>query len=212
MTTTKQPKIFRREYCKRSIPVFEECLSHLAGKANIRALEIGSFEGRSAHWLLEHILTQPDARLDCIDLWDGNPDKRLSGDNKTIACVPDCREMFTKNIEEDPDYGHKVKAYEGLSSEIMPWMIDESFEYDIVFIDGSHRADEKLCDMVMSWHLLKKGGILIADDYDRKNGESREELIPATEPYFAINSFLKCHKGQYTELHRDYVIAIKKEI
>lgn len=40
----------------------------LCGVANGRMLEIGSYEGRSAIWFLENILTAPTAALTCDDL------------------------------------------------------------------------------------------------------------------------------------------------
>jgi len=42
-------------------------------------------------------------------------------------------------------------------------MIDERF--DCIYIDADHRAAGVLEDAVLSWRLLKGGGIMILDDY-----------------------------------------------
>src|SRR5262245_48354584 len=60
-------KIFDFDWFSRNIPSFEKHLAHLRG-IPCRALEIGTHEGRSATWMLENILTHPEARIDCIDI------------------------------------------------------------------------------------------------------------------------------------------------
>ena len=42
-------------------------LAYLAGRPNIRGLEIGCFEGQSACWWLDNILTDTTSRLTCVD-------------------------------------------------------------------------------------------------------------------------------------------------
>ena len=51
------------------IPNWERWLRPLAGQPT-QVLEIGSYEGRSAVWLLQEILTHPESRLTCVDIWD----------------------------------------------------------------------------------------------------------------------------------------------
>ena len=38
-------------------------------------------------------------------------------------------------------------------------------QFDIIFIDASHEARDVMSDAVLSFPLLKEGGILIFDDY-----------------------------------------------
>src|SRR5690349_6873094 len=49
------------------IPQWEIDLARLAGQPDLRFLEIGSFEGHSACWLLEHVLTHDTSTLTCVD-------------------------------------------------------------------------------------------------------------------------------------------------
>jgi predicted O-methyltransferase YrrM len=77
--------------------------------------------------------------------------------------------------------------------------------YDIVYIDGSHAAPDVLADAVLSWSLLKKGGIMIFDDYMLD-----WELPPQDRPKIAIEAFLRIHKNELQKLHQGYQIIVKK--
>ncbi len=58
---------FTADWFSSHIPHWERLLRPLAGQP-IQALEIGSYEGRSAVWLLQEILTHPESRLTCVDI------------------------------------------------------------------------------------------------------------------------------------------------
>lgn len=64
---------FTSDFFKGNIPNWERWLAPFKGQP-VTALEIGSYEGRSACWLLENILTHPDARLLCVDTFTGGQD------------------------------------------------------------------------------------------------------------------------------------------
>lgn len=49
-------------------PLWYEHLGPLDGRP-VRCLEIGSHEGRSALWIVQHLLSHPDSTLTCIDPW-----------------------------------------------------------------------------------------------------------------------------------------------
>ena len=58
---------FTADYVSWLIPIWEQYLYEFKGKENISLLEIGSFEGRSAIWFLENILTHPTSSITCVD-------------------------------------------------------------------------------------------------------------------------------------------------
>ncbi len=61
---------YTQDYISDYISLWEEHLAPFKGKTGVAALEVGSYEGRSAVWLLENILTAPDALITCVDpLW-----------------------------------------------------------------------------------------------------------------------------------------------
>jgi predicted O-methyltransferase YrrM len=59
---------FSYDWFSTRIPQWErQVAGRFAGKPGLRFLEIGSFEGRSACWLLQNVLTDPSVRLTCVD-------------------------------------------------------------------------------------------------------------------------------------------------
>lgn len=176
---------FTQDWFTNNILVWEKALHSFKGKPNIHYLEIGLFEGGSAVWMLENILTHPTARLTGLDIFSGN-----------------VKERFMSNIErcgaED-----KVKTIIGSSQvELRKLPIDS---VDILYIDGSHFAKDVLEDVVLSWRLLKEGGILIFDDYLWCLG------IPSRErPKAAIDIFMKYFGKHFYVIHNDYQIILKK--
>src|SRR6476660_10129377 len=59
------------------ISAWTKLLSEFKGKPGINYLEIGTFEGRSALWMLENILTHPTATLTMIYLFVERKQKTL---------------------------------------------------------------------------------------------------------------------------------------
>lgn len=150
MTNAVQPVSnlqFSENWFEVNIPHWERWLADFRGKPGLRALEIGSFEGRSAHWLCKHILTAQDSRIDCCDLFANDP------------VYGDYHRRFRNNTAE---FGDKIVEHAGYSFDTLR-RIDGDF--DIVYIDGWHSAFGAMADGVMAWPLLKVGGVMIFDDY-----------------------------------------------
>lgn len=174
-------------------------LKELKGKPNINFLEIGSFEGRSAVWLIENILTDPTSTLTCIDTFQGSrehPDMNVN--------LNSLFSHFQVNIHESGAYD-RVRVMIGRSDDMLPILITEKKQFEFVYIDGSHNSWDVLFDTVCSFKLLKKEGVIVFDDY----------RWPATypehqKPGIAIDSFLKCFKDQYQILSDQYQLIIKK--
>ena len=149
-------------------------------------LEVGSYEGRSALWFLENILTHDTARLTCIDGFFRLPQEmrfdhnvRLSGHTKRLT---------------------KIKAK---SADALPGLPCESF--DAIYVDGDHRAAPVLLDLACCWRLLKPSGVMILDDY---LWELDKPL--ADRPQLAIELFLEMLADRLELLHRDYQVIIRK--
>ena len=64
--------------------------------------------------------------------------------------------------------------------------------FDVIFVDGSHFADDVFKDFKNSWIILKKNGTLILDDYFWKGYKNLQQ-----NPAFAINKFLKEINNEY---------------
>src|SRR5262245_52509009 len=151
---------FTADWHSHNVPHWRQILGEYADRPGLRALEIGSFEGRSALWLLNNVLTHETARIDCIDTFEGSPEHAAMGINSA-----DLVERFLRNLKP---YKEKVRWFRGRSQEVLR---NGSFDpqgaehYDIAYIDGSHKASDVLEDAVLSFRLLKVGGVMIFDDY-----------------------------------------------
>src|SRR5205085_745809 len=80
-------------------------LGEFKGKPGINYLEIGTYEGRSALWVLENILTHPTSKLTIIDAFEENTYKtfvsnvNLSGEASKFNIM---RGLSTHKIREVP--------------------------------------------------------------------------------------------------------------
>jgi predicted O-methyltransferase YrrM len=64
--------LFTVDWFSGNAPNWQSWLGHLAGKPHVRFLEVGSYEGRSAVWLLDNVLTHETASLVCLDIFDSS--------------------------------------------------------------------------------------------------------------------------------------------
>lgn len=106
-----------------------------------RYLEIGIYEGLSGCWMLDNILTHPDAQYVGVDLKE----------------QPDTRSNFAR-------HGKKATLIFDDSTKVVT---KELGDFDMVFIDGCHSEHGCRRDLQRAWARLKPDGIMVCDDYDR---------------------------------------------
>lgn len=196
MTMAKKNYIFQVDWFSEQIPWWEEQLARFKGKPNLHFLEVGSFEGRSAVWLLENILTAPTSKLTCIDTFGGSPEH----ENKQLH-ISKIERHFRHNIKESGSE-EKVIVKKGYSRDLLPGLTQGT--YDCVYIDGSHKASDVLEDAILSKLLLKKGGVIIFDDYIWEEGDDEWD-----RPKIAIDAFLEVYKGQYKLLYKGKQVIVE---
>lgn len=187
---------FSQTWFDMNIDNWTRLLADLKGKP-INALEVGCFEGRATCWLLENILTHSAARITCVDTFEGG---REHSDIAPIDFKHICG-IFKENTRK---YDRKIKLLVDRSENALRSMWGEKFE--LIYIDGSHEAADVLSDAVLAFPLLKKGGIMIFDDY----AWDAYPDFPERNPRLAIDSFLGCYKGRYEIILKEYQVAIRK--
>lgn len=173
-------------------PIWEQLIPPLNPR---RILEIGSYEGRSACWLIE-TLANPGQHLDihCVDSWAGGIEHQEGG--IAAANMNEVEERFARNIraltkakrEQGMTLG--VAAHKGLSWQVLPKLLSEGLTsyFDFIYIDGSHQAPDVLTDAVLAFHLLRIGGILCFDDYLwSEQGPTERDPLRCPKP--AIDAF-----------------------
>lgn len=184
--------MFTEDWFSRHIPLWTEQLKEFENKQDLRFLEIGTFEGMSAIWLFTHF----NCELTIIDWFKGSEEHKGMGIDTSFV------ERFEENIEP---YRDRTIVCRGTTRQFLPKI---STEFDLIHVDGSHMAKDVLFDAVLSWELLKKGGIIIFDDYNWIHYHYQD--TPWMTPSPALDGFLASMVGEYEVLHKDYQLILRK--
>lgn len=187
--------VFHDDWFSRHVPTWEKFLSHLKGNEYIQGLEVGCWEGRSTCWLLQNVFTHPTSKITCVDTFQGNPENVIDKHHSSV------QQTFQENVQ-------KLCASERIDLKVqrsgvaLKYMHDNHF--DFVYLDGSHITADVLTDIVLAWPLVKKGGIVIMDDYEYA-------CLPMDAvPRHAIDIFQLIHRKEIIELHRGWQMIWRK--
>jgi len=145
--------------------VWEELIPQIKPKI---ILEIGSYEGASACYLINKLATEIDIEIHCVDTWGGGIEHQSGGAFETDMNFVESR--FHHNLSlAIANAKNKVNlvVHKKLSDMCLSQLIHERGKnyFDFIYIDGSHQAPDVLCDAVLSFKLLKIGGFMVFDDY-----------------------------------------------
>ncbi|GBC00218.1 hypothetical protein RclHR1_03790011 [Rhizophagus clarus] len=190
---------FTRNWFEKHIPDWEKTLSGLRNK-KINVLDIGVFEGRATVWILDELFQHPDSQLIAIDPFENT----FEG----IFATNENKETYYRNLRESGKE-NQVKTVGDMNyfDALTKLNHEKKEKFDFIHVDGSHSACHVLSNAVLSWNLLKEGGIMILDDYEWDLFE--EEY---NNPRIAINSFLQSYQSQIEIIYKHFQVAIKKEI
>ena len=186
---------FSTDWFTDKIPNFEVCMTAIDGKHQT-FLEIGVFEGRSTCWLLQHGLDD-DGMIYCVDPFVGV---------KGFPSEDDLQGIFEANTLEAKHSLQQVNLFRTTSRHALAEFIYDMYtKFNFIYVDGAHDARNTLADMCMSWELLKKGGVMLIDDYEWQHANTEQE-----KPKLAIDCFLDVYKGKYEILFKNYQVGVKK--
>ncbi|KAL1743630.1 glycosyltransferase family 8 protein [Schizophyllum fasciatum] len=166
-----------------------------------RALEIGTWEGRSSVFLLEE-LCKKAGELVTIDHYD-------------LLQTDAGRARRTRVAHNLRLAGGRARVVEAFSVPgLMAVLRDEAQAaataagFDWIYVDGSHRADDTFLDGELVWRLARKGAIIVFDDY-RWPTEDPESML---HPRRGIDAFLALHAGELERLsgEGEYQMIVQK--
>ncbi len=200
-TQYQYTKIFTSDWFSHNIPVWDNYKSLFFNKPNMHCLEIGSFEGRSTIYTVENYCNGNGSYVDALDTWEGSFEH-----SKFLKM--NLYERFLNNVKQYTNEG-KIRVHKGYSSKTLMTFIQNEKKYDFIYVDASHVARDVLMDAVLSWELLKIGGVMAFDDYQWSDYSSGKE-ISSMSPKPAIDGFLSSNFNTYDLLHKDYQIHILK--
>lgn len=181
---------FTEDWFTQNIPVWTAIFEQIKP---ICVLEIGSYEGRSMVWIAEKMSGQGGGVIVCVDTWDDE----------------EVEKVFDYNAQRVMDaFGNiALSKRKGFSSEELGTLRNEVCRYDLIYVDGSHKAQDVLSDAVDAFHLLRIGGAIIFDDYEGGNpGDD-----PLDTPKIAIDSFLKCFARNLEVMYYGYQVIVRKK-
>ena len=139
-------------------------------------LEVGSWEGNSAIYILKNYKTK---KVYCVDVWE--KDKNYE-------------ELYTKNFKNFllnmQEFVGRFSFFKDTSDN---FFLKNKESFDIIYVDGTHEALQVERDINNSWKFLNLNGIMICDDYFYGNlYTGLNDDVPAT----SINKFLKENKNK----------------
>jgi hypothetical protein len=172
----------------------------------VKVLEIGTYAGIS---LINIVKLIPNSIGIGVDMWSNydekDPLRRASaiGELKNMDELG-VEESFYKNVKTE-GLEERITGIKGDSYNVLFSMLKENRMFDFIYVDGSHLLLDCYSDMILSWRLLAKGGMLAIDDYLYKAGESTIE-----SPFDGVNQFLNKHQHDSKIIHKGYRVFLQK--
>ncbi|MEO8715694.1 MAG: class I SAM-dependent methyltransferase [Acetobacteraceae bacterium] len=147
-------------------PAFAEVFRQLRPRAII---EVGVWKGRSAVHMAELARSlELDTIIVCVDTWLGGLDHLLSeewrGQLRMTNGRPRLYAVFAANVVHH-GLTERIIPFAQTSTTAAAFLLRCGVEVDLLHIDASHEEADVLADCRAWWKVLRKGGVLIGDDY-----------------------------------------------
>ena len=159
-----------------------------------KILEIGSYEGASACFLIDMLAGDHPLEIHCVDPWQ---DREHKSEN-----MSEIESRFDGNLSlavSNAKNSVNLVKHKGNSDHCLSKMLGDGMKnyFDFIYVDGSHQAPDVMCDAVLGFRILKVGGFMAFDDYLwAENLPYGQDPIRCPKP--AIDAFtnLYCRKLQ----------------
>ena len=131
-------------------------------------LEVGSYEGASACYMIEKMSVLNHIEIHCIDTWEGGVEHQSGGMAESNMISVESRFIHNTNCAIGKSINNvDLHVHKGYSDACMAELLSQGKKgyFDFIYVDGSHQAPDVLCDAVLGFKLLKTGGVMVFDDY-----------------------------------------------
>ena len=126
-----------------------------------KIVEIGSFLGRSTHYLATSLLNanKLNVTIYCVDTFAG------SSEHANLNLPKDFSQIFRDNLEY---YINRdmVIPMQGRSDDTKILEVFEEASIDYIMVDGAHEYEPVIDDIQNWWPKLKPNGVMFGDDYN----------------------------------------------
>lgn len=196
---------FTEEWFDPMIPSWQQIFEMRKDKPIESVLEVGSFEGRATVFLCSEIL-EDGTNYDVVDTFGGSlKESGMSSAKEKLEEDDFIYQNFKHNIDQHP--GINFNIHRGFSQNILPVLADKKNEYDFIYIDASHEADDTFVDAYYAHKMLKEGGLLIFDDFGWKDPARPH---PLHSPELGVRMFFTMYEQQYKLLAQHYQVYAEK--
>jgi hypothetical protein len=192
-----------KKYFLEAIDYFNNNYPKVKSGEQIKVLEVGTYTGIS---LINIVKLIPNSIGYGLDKWSNY----IEGDeNKKVDILDNMDELeveksFYKNVNIE-GLEDRIKGIKGDSYEVLFETMKENKMFDFIYIDGSHKAFDCYSDLMISWRLLEKSGLIAIDDY-----LYNKEGAVVDSPFEGVNHFLKKHGNEIKILHKGYRVFLQK--
>jgi predicted O-methyltransferase YrrM len=140
--------VYTEDWFTNNIPTWNIILKYLNETFgnDLTCLEVGTYEGRSALYLLENFVG--NSVLTVIDKF----------------FFPSYKKLYFYNITNHPK-GAQVKTMEGNSFIEISKLLEQGAYFDFIYLDAGKTAGENIGNLILAERILKVGGILVVDDF-----------------------------------------------
>jgi tetratricopeptide (TPR) repeat protein len=170
-------------------------INHVNKKTEI--LEIGTYTGIS---IINIIKLIPNSIGHGLDKWKSYEENELLRQIDSLQV----EKSFYNNIHKE-GLTNRIFGIKSSSTDKLTEFLKNNVRFNFIYIDGSHLLLDCYMDLVLSWNILEKGGIIVVDDYLYKKDEN---ILHS--PFEAVNHFLKVFEGNYKILHIGFRIFLEK--
>jgi len=158
--------MFSNQWHSENVPTWDKFFDAFDAS---KVLEIGSYEGQSACWLIDKLAARHPLEIHCVDRWD-SIGAYSAGLNPKPGDMDEVEQRFNHNLDKailSAPHPVTVGIHRGESwREMMHLIVQLGAGYfDFIYIDGSHLAFDVLTDAVLAFKLLRPGGFMCFDDY-----------------------------------------------
>ena len=178
---------------------FEEFLTPLASKDDLKFLQLGVFTGDASVWMLENL---DKIELTDVDTWEGSQEEAHNSMD-----FGDVYKTYFNKVSKYPKR-FNVRRCTTTGFLLAQYGPDRPLgeHFDFIYVDADHTTVGVLLDAELSWPLLKSGGIMAFDDYlwGHESGD------PRLAPQVGIDLFLHRHLGNYELLTKNNQVWVRK--
>ena len=153
---------FSNDWFTDNIPIWSYIFKKKKIRDEANILEIGSYEGMSTLFLLENFR---NSKINCVETFKG------SDEHDEIDFI-DVKKNFLYNLS---NYKERHDLFEGTSDSFFEKLNKGEKSYDVIYIDGSHHANQVFKDGENSFNCIKVDGLIIFDDFLREFYDERDQ-------------------------------------